>query len=96
VSVDTGQGLTVHYAKKHGINVLIRGIREVMDYEYEMQQATINMLMDNNVETFFLLSKPQYSFLSSSATKIVAQHGGDVSAFVPLVIESIIRSKYHR
>jgi pantetheine-phosphate adenylyltransferase len=94
VKVDSGSGLTVHYAAAHQINVLIRGIREVMDYEYEMQQATINMLMDNQIETFFLLSKPQYSFLSSSATKIVAQHGGDVSAFVPLAIEPLIRKKY--
>lgn len=94
VKVDWGTGLTVNYAKEHGVSILIRGIREVMDYKYEIQQATINMLMDGNVETFFMLAKPEYSFLSSSATKIVAQNNGEIKSFVPREIIDIIYKKY--
>ncbi len=94
VRVDTGYGLTVNYARNNGINILIRGIREVMDYEYEIQQATINMLMDSNIETFFMLAKPEYSFLSSSATKIVAQNHGDITTFVPKEIVELVNNKY--
>ncbi len=94
VSVDCGEGLTVNYAKAHSINILIRGIREIMDYEYEMQQATINMLMNGEIETFFMLAKPEFSFLSSSATRIVAQNGGDISQFVPDEIKDMIYKKY--
>ncbi|MGB4985463.1 MAG: pantetheine-phosphate adenylyltransferase [Erysipelotrichaceae bacterium] len=94
VTSDSSTGLTIDYAKKHHIQGLIRGIREVMDYEYEMQQATINMLLDPQIETFFLLSRPEYSFLSSSATKIVAKNKGDITRFVPKCISDVIKSYY--
>ena len=72
VTVSAQTGLTVDYAKISGASILIRGIRAVMDYEYELQQATANMVLAPNVETVFLLTRPQYSFLSSSVVKQIA------------------------
>lgn len=94
VVVHVGTGLTVEFAQKHNIKVLIRGIRAVMDYEYEIQQATINMLLDNSIETFFMISKPQNSFMSSSACKVVAKNKGDIEKFVPKAIISTIEAAY--
>ena len=86
VSVMIGNGLTVEFAKAHGASVLIRGIRAVSDYEYEMQQAIANQSLDETIETFFLISRPQYSFLSSSIAKQIAYYGGDVSNLIPEAI----------
>ncbi|MFV0254818.1 MAG: pantetheine-phosphate adenylyltransferase [Erysipelotrichaceae bacterium] len=96
VKVLIGTGLTVEFAQKHDIKVLIRGIREVMDYEYEIQQATINMLLNENIETFFMISKPEFSFLSSSACKVVARNHGDIARFVPKAVIKIIEDKYKK
>lgn len=86
VSAMIGEGLTVDYAKKVGANILVRGIRAVMDYEYEMQQATANMTMSPDIETVFLLTRPEYSFMSSSAVKEIASNGGNIRPFVPEVL----------
>lgn len=89
-----GEGLTVEYAKKIDASVLIRGIRAVMDYEYELQQATANMTLDPAIETVFLLTKPEYSFMSSSAVKEIALNHGDISAFIPIEVLNMVKSKY--
>lgn len=94
VSVTSQTGLTVDYARKVGATVLVRGIRAVMDYEYELQQATANMILSPGIETVFLLTNPQWSFLSSSVVKQVALNDGDLSAFVPLEIKDVILKKY--
>lgn len=94
VSVTAQTGLTVDYARKVGATVLVRGIRAVMDYEYELQQATANMILSPGIETVFLLTNPQWSFLSSSVVKQVALNDGDLSAFVPLEIKDVILKKY--
>ena len=67
VQVKASSGLTVDFARKEEAKVIIRGIRAVMDYEYELQQSTINMMLADEIETVFLLARPEYSFLSSSA-----------------------------
>jgi len=82
VRVEIGSGLTVDFAKKVGAKLIIRGIRAVSDYEYEMQLATANMTLAYDIETIFLLSKPEYSFLSSSTAKTIAKNKGDLSCFV--------------
>lgn len=94
VTVSAQTGLTVDYAKVSGANILIRGIRAVMDYEYELQQATANMVLAPNIETVFLLTRPQYSFLSSSVVKQIAQNKGDLTPFVPAKIKELIERKY--
>ena len=65
-----------------------------MDYEYELQQATANMMLDPDIETVFLLTRPQYSFMSSSAVREIALNQGDVSAFVPEVVLDRVKAKY--
>lgn len=94
VTISAQTGLTVDYARKVGASVLIRGIRAVMDYEYELQQATANMVLAPDVDTVFLLTKPEYSFLSSSVVKSIALNNGDLSLFVPKEIEAKILKKY--
>lgn len=82
VQVVVDYGLTVNYAKQHDISMIIRGIRATSDYEYEMQIATANMILEPTIETVFLLSKPEYSFVSSSTVKDIATHHGELSGFV--------------
>ena len=94
ITISAQTGLTVDYAKKVGASVLIRGIRAVMDYEYELQQATANMVLAPEIDTVFLLTKPEYSFLSSSVVKSIALNHGDLSLFVPKEIEDKILEKY--
>ena len=94
VTVSAQTGLTVEYAKVSGASILIRGIRAVMDYEYELQQATANMVLASNIETVFLLTRPQYSFLSSSVVKQIAQNKGDLAPFVPAKVKEFIERKY--
>lgn len=94
VSAMIGEGLTVDYAKKVGANILVRGIRAVMDYEYELQQATANMTMCPDIETVFLLTRPEYSFMSSSAVKEIASNGGNIHPFVPEAVLEQVMNKF--
>lgn len=94
ITISTQTGLTVEYARSVGANVLIRGIRAVMDFEYELQQATANMILASEIETVFLLTRPEYSFLSSSAVKQIAIHHGDLSRFVPSDIIAQVQEKF--
>jgi len=83
VEVKIGSGLTVEYAKSQKCSVIIRGIRAVSDYEYELAQATANMTLDSDIETVLLVSKPELSFLSSSIAKEIASFGGDIKKYIP-------------
>lgn len=94
VEVHIGTGLTIDYALKVGADVLIRGVRAVTDYEYEMQLATTNMALNSHIETLFLMAKPEYSFLSSSTAKTIAKNGGDLSYFVPDNVAMKLYDKY--
>lgn len=94
VTVSAQTGLTVDYAHKAQANVLIRGIRAVMDYEYELQQATANMVLAPDIETIFLLTRPKYSFLSSSVVKQIALNKGDLSLFVPPTVKRYLEEKF--
>jgi pantetheine-phosphate adenylyltransferase len=92
VTIHARNGLAVDVARDFGAKVLIRGIRAVMDFEYELQQATANMILADDVETLFLLTKPEYSFLSSSTVKQIALNHGDLTRFVPAeIIEQVAR-----
>lgn len=94
VSVSAQSGLTVEYAKKVGAQALVRGLRAVMDYEFEFQQATANKILEPEIETVFFMTHTKYSFLSSSVVKQVAVNKGDLSSFVPEKIKSMIEKKY--
>ena len=82
VEVSTFSGLLVEYARRRGSNVIVKGLRAVSDFEYEIQMAQMNRSL-TGVETFFMPTAPTWSFLSSSLVKEVARFGGDVSELVP-------------
>ena len=85
VRVDSFRGLTVDYCRAHGIAVIVKGLRAVSDFDYELQQSQMNLGLAG-VETLFMATNPLYSFLSSSLIKDVAKWGGDVSPHVPDVV----------
>ncbi|MGF7057268.1 pantetheine-phosphate adenylyltransferase [Brassicibacter mesophilus] len=93
VEIDSFSELLVDYVKEKNVSVIVRGLRAVSDFEYEMQMALINKSLYNELETFFLISSNQYSFLSSSIVKEVAGFNGDISALVPKAVEEAIRQK---
>src|SRR4029453_2779156 len=82
IVVDSFHGLLVDYARAHDIPVIVKGLRAVRDFEYELQMAQMNNRL-TGVETLFVETNPEYSFLSSSLVKEVAKYGGDVSGLVP-------------
>lgn len=82
VEVDSFNGLTVEYAKSKGATVILRGLRAVSDFEYEMQLSQTNSSLAPDIKTVFLTTRPKYNFISSSTVKDVALLGGDVSKFV--------------
>lgn len=95
VSVVASEGLTVDLCRRLGANVLIRGIRAVMDYEYELQQSTANMMLDDTIESIFLVATPELSFISSSVVKNLVMSGGDAEKFVPHPVNRQLKEKIH-
>ena len=83
VEVDSFEGLLVNFAQRRNASVLIRGIRAISDYEYELQMALMNRRLQPDLETVFLLAGEAYSFISSRMVKEVFALGGDVSGLVP-------------
>lgn len=95
VKVDSFDGLLVDYAKGINADAIIRGLRAVSDFEYEMQGTAMNRVLNDHIETFFMMTNNQYSFLSSSIVKEVAKYGGNVSELVPAVVEKALINKYN-
>jgi pantetheine-phosphate adenylyltransferase len=97
VEVDVApQGLLTDYLKKHGITVLVRGIRSSADLEHEMTNAYFNRLFSPETETVFLAGKPEFSFISSSSVREAARYGADVSALVPACVAKALIQKQHK
>lgn len=96
VEVDYFQGLTIDYARQKNANVLIRGLRAVSDFEYEMQLSQTNNALAPDINTVFLITKPKYNFISSSTVKEVAMMGGDISKFVPLPVAEYIKERINK
>ncbi|MBQ0137997.1 MAG: pantetheine-phosphate adenylyltransferase [Kurthia sp.] len=94
VQVEDSSGLLINYAKSKNAHVIVRGLRAVSDFEYEMQITSMNRYLDENIETFFIMTKNQHSFLSSSIVKEVSQYGGDISRLVPPVVEAALKDKF--
>ena len=92
VEVDYYAGLTVEYAKKRNASFLLRGLRTSKDFEYETQLCQMNYVLDRNIETIFIISKPEYSFISSSAVREIFMNNGDVSDIVPKPVNSYLKS----
>lgn len=93
VEVDCFHGLLVDYARKRKARVLLRGIRAVSDYEFELQMAMMNRKLEPALETVFMLPAVEYSFLSSRLVREIAQLGGSVSGLVPVAVEHRLRAK---
>ena len=93
VRVDSWSGLLVDYCKEREISVIIKGLRAVSDFDYELQMSQMNLKL-KGVETFFMATKPDYSFLSSSLVKEIAKYGGDVSSWVPSNVLGALKSRY--
>ncbi|MGD6856173.1 pantetheine-phosphate adenylyltransferase [Bacillus infantis] len=94
VKVDSFQGLLVDYAKGVGASAIIRGLRAVSDFEYEMQITSMNRVLNEEIETFFMMTNNQFSFLSSSIVKEVAKYGGDISELVPEAVQKALSGKF--
>ena len=92
VRVEQFHGLTVDFCVANGVNAIVKGLRAVSDFEYEMQQAQMNYRLAK-VETLFMTTNPLYSFLSSSLIKEVARYGGDVSGLVPEPVLGPLRAR---
>jgi pantetheine-phosphate adenylyltransferase len=93
VQVDTFDGLTVDYAAKMGASAVLRGIRAISDYEYELQMALMNRKLRPDLETVFMMPAEQYSYLSSKLVREVAQLGGSIQDLVPELVERRLREK---
>ena len=96
VYVESGQGLVVDFVKARGMTAIVKGLRTGTDFEYELQMAIINRSLNPKIETFFVVPDAQYSFLSSSTVKSIAQMGGAISSFVPPAAEKILKEKSHQ
>ena len=95
IRIDSFNGLLVNFAKEHDIKIIARGLRAVTDYEYEKNIARVNSTLYQGLETIFLLSNPNYSFVSSSGVREIAAFKGDVSAFVSPSVEKKIKEKFN-
>ena len=97
VVVDTHEGLLINYCREHGIRIVVRGLRAVTDFEYELQIAQINKEMSQGkVDTVFLTTSVRYSYLSSSVVKELASYGKDVSKLVPEHVAEALYAMYQK
>ncbi len=94
VRVDSFGGLTVDYAELIQANMIVRGLRAVTDFEYEIQIAQTNYAINPNLDTIFLTTSVKYSYVSSTIVKEVANYGGDISKFVPPSIKEAVLKKF--
>ena len=96
VEVEAFQGLLVDYAQKRDAHVIIRGIRAVSDYEYELQMALMNRRLQSQIETMFMLPAENYSYLSSHLVREIAEHGGSISGLVPDIVEQRLLERFRQ
>lgn len=83
IEVDSYQGLTIEYAKQKSANIILRGLRNQNDFEYELQISQTNSALWKDLKTVFLITKPEYGYISSSMVREILAHNGDISQFVP-------------
>lgn len=94
VEVDSFQDLTANYVRIRNAQAIVRGVRSVTDFEYELQIASTNHKLNPDAETVFMMTNPKYSYLSSSIVKEIAAYEGEIKDLVPPEVEKAIRSKY--
>lgn len=96
VEVTHFDGLLVEFAEREQASIIVRGIRAISDYEFELQMALMNRRLKPNLETVFLMAGEQYSFVSSRIIKEVARLGGEIGGMVPPNVEARLRARFHR
>ena len=96
VEVKSFGGLTVNFARDNGATVIVRGLRAVTDFEYELQLAQTNKVIAPDIDTIFLTTNLKFSYLSSSTVKEIASFGGDIHEFVPAEVEVLMKEKYKK
>jgi pantetheine-phosphate adenylyltransferase len=96
IVVTSFSGLVVNYARKVGAKAIVRGLRAVSDFDYEFQMATMNRRLASGIETIFFATRGKYFYLNSSMVKNVASLKGDISAFVPSVVEEALVEKFRK
>ncbi len=96
VRVDSFDGLLIDYAKEISASIIIRGLRAISDFEYELQIAQTNRVESGNLDTIFLTTSLNYSYLSSTIVKEFASYGADISKFVPPEVVPLIEQKYKK
>src|ERR1043166_9179835 len=94
IQIDRFDGLLIDYAKRKEVKVVLRGIRTVSDFEYEYQMALSNHALSPDIETLFMMTEGEYSYISSTLIKEVARLGGDVSHMVPSEVVAELKKKY--
>ncbi len=93
LSVTTFTGLVVDYCRREGIGAILRGVRTVSDFEFEYQMALTNRHLADDIESVFVMPSVEYSYVSSSLIREIVKHGGDVSGFLPEVVERRLRER---
>ena len=95
VEIDIFDGLLMDYARQKKAQVILRGIRAISDYEYELQMALMNRKLEPNIETVFMMPAETYSYLSSRLVREIARLGGSVRDLVPPIVQERLRAKVH-
>ena len=95
VEIDTFSGLLIDFARLKKADVIVKGLRAVSDFEYELQMALMNNKLDSEIETIFIMTNSKYSFLSSSIVKEVSSFGGCVAGLVPPIVQERLREKFN-
>jgi pantetheine-phosphate adenylyltransferase len=93
IKIEFFKGLLVDFAKEHEASAIVKGLRAISDFDYELQMAQMNQSL-SGIDTFFISTSPQYSFLSSSLVREVAKFGGDVSTMVPAVVAKRLAERF--
>jgi pantetheine-phosphate adenylyltransferase len=93
IRIEFFKGLLVEFARDHGADAIVKGLRAVSDFDYELQMAQMNQRL-SGIDTFFLSTSPNYSFLSSSLVREVARYGGDVTSMVPAVVAKRLADRF--
>lgn len=96
VKVEPFDGLLIDYSKTKGVGAIIRGLRAVSDFEYELQMALMNRKLDSSIETVFMMPSEEYSYLTSSIVKEVASLNGSTKGLVPEIVEKELKKKFRQ
>ena len=94
VEIDSFDGLLVDFARERGLGIVVKGLRAVSDFEYELQMAQMNSTLLPGLDTMFVTAKPEWSFLSSSLVKEVARYGGAIDGLVPTGVAKAVTDRY--